>query len=81
MVIPEVIDGKKVESKRSMGKGHLSIEVAEINNKKVYISVFRNLIGKTLYQGTISTKFSKMRRIEEKAMKNQLKVALVSKDV
>jgi hypothetical protein len=69
MVIPEVVDGKKVESKKSMGRGHVSIEVADINEKKIYICVFRNLIGKTLYQGTLSTKFSKKRRIEEKAMK------------
>lgn len=69
--------GKKVEQKRSMGKGHVSIEVAEVGGKKVYICVFRNLIGKTLYQGTIHAKFSKMRRIEEKAMKLQLKIALV----
>jgi len=52
-----------------MGKGNISIEVAEINDRKVYICVFRNLIGKNLYQGTISAKFSKKRRIEEKAMK------------
>lgn len=63
-----------------MGKGHISIEVADINDKKVYIVVFRNLIGKNLYQGTISSKFSKKRRIEEKAMKQQLKLALVTID-
>lgn len=63
-----------------MGKGHFSIEFAEANGKKVYICVFRNLIGKTLYHGSVSSQFSKMRRIEEKAMKLQLKVALVSRD-
>lgn len=63
-----------------MGRGNISIEVAEISNKKVYICVFRNLIGKNLYQGTISSKFSKKRRIEEKAMKLQLKLALVTLD-
>lgn len=46
---PEVVDGKKVENKRSMGKGHISIEVAEKNGNKNYICVFRNLIGKTLF--------------------------------
>lgn len=80
MVTPQVIDGKKVETKRSMGKGHISIEVANINDKKVYICVFRNLIGKNLYQGTVSAQFSKKRRIEEKAMKQQLKLALVTID-
>jgi hypothetical protein len=64
-----------------MGKGHVSIEEGTFNGKKVYICVFRNLIGKNLYNGTISHKFSKKRRIEEKAMKLQLKVALVTTDV
>lgn len=63
-----------------MGKGHISIEEADLNGKKVYICVFRNLIGKNLYQGTINHKFSKKRRIEEKAMKLQLKLALVTID-
>jgi hypothetical protein len=52
-----------------MGKGYFSLEEAIINDAKVYIVVFRNLIGKTLYQGTISAAHSKKRRIEEKAMK------------
>jgi len=42
--------------------------------------VFRNLIGKTLYQGSLSVVHSKKRRIEEKAMKLQLKLALLVKD-
>ena len=45
--------GKKEESKKdekkSMGKGYFSIETLEVNGKKVYICVFRNLIGKSLY--------------------------------
>jgi hypothetical protein len=52
-----------------MGKGYFSLETAQVNNKNIYICVFRNLIGKTLYTGTISDQFSKKRRIEEKAMK------------
>ncbi len=63
-----------------MGRGHISIESAETNGQKVYICVFRNLIGKNLYQGTIHHQLSKKRRIEEKAMKLQLKVALVTVD-
>ena len=63
-----------------MGNGNISIEFAEANGNKVYIVVFRNQIGKTLYQGTISVKHSKKRRIEEKTYKQQLKVALMSKD-
>ena len=42
--------------------------------------VFRNLIGKTLYQGSLHATQSKKRRIEEKAMKLQLKLALLAKD-
>lgn len=52
-----------------MGNGNLSIEMAEIKGTKVYICVFRNPIGKTLYQGTISSQYSKKRRIEEKPYK------------
>ena len=63
-----------------MGRGHLTIEFAEINGKKIYLVVFRNLIGKTLYTGTISGQFSKKRRIEEKAMKLQLKIAVMTKN-
>lgn len=70
----------KKNEKKSMGKGYFSMESAEVNGKKVYICVFRNLIGKTLYTGTVSPQFSKKRRIEEKAIKLQLKLALVSKD-
>ena len=80
MVTPVVKDGKKEVEKKSMGRGHVSIETAEIQGRKVYLCVFRNLIGKTLYQGTLHSKFSKKRRIEEKAMKLQLKVALVTID-
>ena len=72
---------KKDESKKvTMGKGHLSIESALANETRVYLVVFRNLIGKTLYQGTITVQHAKKRRIEEKAMKLQLKLALLVKD-
>ena len=63
-----------------MGKGYFSLEEATVNDLKVYIVVFRNLIGKTLYQGSLHATQSKKRRIEEKAMKLQLKLALLSKD-
>ncbi len=58
------------QASKGMGRGILSIETAEINGKSIYILVFRNPIGKTLYQATISALKSKQRRIEEKAMKN-----------
>jgi hypothetical protein len=38
-------DSKKV----SMGRGYLSLESADVNNAKVYLVVFRSLIGKTLF--------------------------------
>ena len=63
-----------------MGKGYFSLEEAIIKDAKVYIVVFRNLIGKTLYQGSLSSTHSKKRRIEEKAMKLQLKLAVLVKD-
>jgi hypothetical protein len=52
-----------------MGKGYFSLEKATINDANVYIVVFRSLIGKTLYQGTVSAAHSKKRRVEEKALK------------
>jgi hypothetical protein len=42
------------EKKISMGKGYFSLEVAELNGKKVYTAIFRNLIGKTLYQASLT---------------------------
>lgn len=64
-----------------MGKGYFSLEEAIVNDQKIYTIVFRNLIGKTLYQGSLNATQSKKRRVEEKAMKLQLKLALLSKDV
>jgi hypothetical protein len=72
--------GDQSSEKKSLGKGYLALESAEVNGAKVYLIVFRSLIGKTLFQGTISGTLSKMRRIEEKAIKLQLKLALLVKD-
>ena len=63
-----------------MGKGYFSLEETTINDTPVFIVVFRNMIGKTLYQGSLSAVLSKKRRIEEKAMKLQLKLAVLAKD-
>jgi hypothetical protein len=64
-----------------MGRGYLSIESAEVKQgQKVYVVVFRSLIGKTLFQGTLSALHSKQRRITEKALKLQHKIALMVKD-
>ena len=45
----------------------------------LYKVVFRNVIGKTLYDANISGKHSKFKKIPEKAYKNQLKIAVVQK--
>jgi hypothetical protein len=42
--------------------------------------VFRNLIGKNLFSGMLNAVHSKMRRIPEKAIKLQLKLALLVKE-
>lgn len=42
--------------------------------------VFRNLIGKMLFQGSITALHAKKKRVEEKILKMQLKVALLVKD-
>jgi hypothetical protein len=42
------------EKKISMGKGYFSLEVADLSGKKVYTAIFRNLIGKTLYQASLT---------------------------
>jgi hypothetical protein len=52
-VFNKFVDKFKIKApesdKKAFGNGHLSIEYAEVNGKKVYILVFRNSIGKTLY--------------------------------
>ena len=42
----------------------------------IFKVIFKNNIGKILYDANISAKFSKLRKIEEKAYKNQLKIAV-----
>ena len=41
--------------------------------------IFRNQIGKLLYDGQIDAKQSKAREVPEKAFKNQLKIAVINK--
>ena len=64
-----------------MGIGKVSIQkgvFGEDENKiTIYKVIFKNSLGKILYDSSISKVYSKMRKIEEKAYKNQLKVALV----
>ena len=60
---------------RSCGIGRISIHKGEFDNSGdgkffVYKLIYKNCIGKTLYESTISAKHSKMRTIPEKAYKN-----------
>lgn len=69
---------------RSCGIGRISIHKGEFDGSGagekffVYKLIYKNCIGKTLYESTISAKHSKMRPIPEKAYKNQLKVAVIN---
>jgi len=75
----EVMKFKQVTpaaEKHSCGIGKLSILEAKIGSSILYKLVFKNNIGKILYDANISGKFSKHRKIEEKAYKNQLKLAV-----
>jgi len=65
---------------KDMGMGSLSIESLKKSDKGLYMVVFRSMIGKTLFTGVINYEKSKIRRVEEKAAKNQLKFALVYED-
>ena len=60
------------KTKKSKGNGKVSIELAEMGEQKtkIYKIVFRNMIGKTLYDANISGKLSKIRKVPEKAQKN-----------
>ena len=69
--------------KRNCGIGKVSIHKIEIEAKDakpktvIYKIVYKNVIGKMLYDANISGKFSKVRKIPEKAYKNQLKIAVI----
>ena len=42
----------------------------DMNGVKIYKLIFKNSIGKTLYEGNLSGKVSKIKRVAEKASKN-----------
>lgn len=65
------------EHKKSLDMGTLSLEWIEQNGKKSYILVFRTI--RPLYIANL-VHTSKVRRVEEKAHKNQLKCAQVWTD-
>lgn len=62
---------------KDMGMGSFSIESLKKSEKGLFMVVYRSMIGKTLFTGVINYEKSKIRRVEEKAAKNQLKFALV----
>lgn len=71
--------------KQNCGIGKISIHKGEFGSSGeasksklvVYKVIFKNSIGKTLYDASISGKFSKFRKVPEKDYKNQLKIAVV----
>lgn len=63
--------------KKNLGQGKISIQCGLFGEVNLYKLVFRNAIGKTLFEANISGKFSKIRKVPEKAGKNQVKVAIV----
>lgn len=67
--------------KKNLGQGKVSIQIGQLGTEekqfKVFKLVFKNHIGKTLYEGDISGKFSKHRVVQEKATKNQIKVLVI----
>lgn len=61
-----------------MGRGVISFEKGKVAEKDLFLFVFRDHIGRTLFSGRLDLIQTKMRRIAEKAIKNQLKVRLLS---
>ena len=43
----------------------------------MYKVIYKNAIGKILYNASVSGKFSKIRRVPEKQYKNQIKIAVI----
>jgi hypothetical protein len=59
--------------KKSFGRGTLSIEKATINDKIIYVLVFRDTI-QTRFTGKLDPVVCKKRRIPEKATQNYVKL-------
>ena len=66
---------KPAEIIRKIAPCDLSLEFAEVNNKKVYLVVVRQA-KKVLIQGSLNDKVSRCRKVEEKSAKNQLKICM-----
>jgi proline dehydrogenase len=56
----------------------MTIEFAEFEGKVSYLTLFRNATSRPLYTAIIA-KNSKIKRIEEKASRHQLKIAVMMK--
>lgn len=61
-----------VDMKKPMGSGNLSIQKAEVGEQKHTLIklVFRNGIGKILFNGILDKKFAKCKELIEKPWKN-----------
>lgn len=82
MEVPKFKQSAPVAQKKNCGNGKLQMLRGEFGENKtiIYKLVFKNAIGKILYDAHLSAKMSKQRKVEEKAYKNQLKVAVVKKE-
>jgi hypothetical protein len=61
-----------------MGRGVISFEKGKAGSQDIILFVFRAPIGTMLYTGRLDGNQTKIRRIAEKATKNQLKVRLLT---
>lgn len=77
---------KPADIKKNCGIGKVSLQKCEFGKEDsakitIFKVIFKNSIGKILYEGTILNKASKIRAVVEKAHKNQLKIAVACKDL
>lgn len=63
---------------KNLGNGSMTIEFLEKDGKISYLALFRSPTSRPLFTGTIF-KNSKIKRVEEKAAKHQLKIAVHSR--
>ena len=78
--IPEPLKKNLGRGKVQIMKGVFGVKEGETEGGVTLCKlIFKNTIGKILFDGTISAKFSKSKKVEEKAYKNQFKVAVVQK--
>ena len=68
----------KPSKPRNLGNGIQTIEFVEKEGKFTYLTQFKSPTSRILFTGVIA-KNSKIKRIEEKASKHQLKIAVMAK--